>query len=151
MSTQGTGKSITVAALIILIAGCASMFMKGGSLAPAGYEPQKVLVSYRAEGAVPQGAEYLLVMTDKGESMFERSPDGSGALFETRWSDDKGDHFAGWVATSHAYEYIVPKDRRRQAKRYVYPAGFYTVQEIGGQERPVPAVAVDPVATLIPK
>jgi len=136
---------------LVLSAACASMFMKGGSLVMVGYQPQEVLVTYRAEGTVPPGATYLLVRTEKGEAMFERSVDGSGALFETRWTDDKGDHFAGWVATSHAYEFVVPKDRMQAAKRYVYPDGFYTLQNVGGQERPVPVTAVDPVATLVPK
>ena len=145
-----TAVGLAVLALVLSTA-CASMFMKGGSLVPAGYQPQKVLVTYAAEGAVPQGASYLLVQAEKGEAMFERSADGSGALFETRWTDDKGDHFAGWVATIHAYEFVVPKDRKQAAKRYVYPAGFYTLQTVGGLERPVPVVAVDPVATLMPK
>lgn len=145
-----TAVGLAVLALVLSTA-CASMFMKGGSLAPAGYQPQKALVTYRAEGTVPPGISYLLVQTEKGEALFERSADGSGALFETRWTDDKGDHFAGWVATSHAYEFVVPKDRKQAAKRYVYPASFYTLQNIGGLERPVPVAAVDPVATLIPK
>ncbi len=142
---------IVAAVVVTVIAGCASMFMKGGSLAPAGYQPPKVLVTYQAEGAVPPGVTYLLVQTEKGEAIFERSPDGSGALFETKWTDEKGDHFAGWVATSHAYEYVVPKDRRQAAKRFVYPAGYYTVQAVGGIERPVPAAAIEAVATLKPK
>jgi hypothetical protein len=146
------GLVVFFSALALVIAtGCASMFMKGGSLAPAGYQPQKVLITYKADGAVPQGATYLLIMNEKGEAMFERGADGSGALFETKWSDDKGDHFAGWVATSHAYEFVVPKDRKKPAKRYVYPAGFYTLQSVGGIERPVPVAAVDPVATLTPQ
>jgi len=145
-----TAVGLAVLALALSTA-CASMFMKGGSLAPAGYQPQKVLVTYRAEGTVPQGISYLLIQTEKGEAMFERSADGSGALFETSWKDDKGDHFAGWVATSHAYEFVVPKDRKKAAKRFVYPAGFYTLQSFGDQERPVPVTSVDPVATLVPK
>lgn len=144
-------KVLMVVLAVAFVAGCASMFMKGGSLAPAGYQPQKVLVTYTAEGTVPPGISYLLVQTEKGEALFERSADGSGALFETKWTDDKGDHFAGWVATSHAYEFVVPKDRKKVAKRYVYPAGFYTLQTVGEQERPVPVTAVDPVATLVPK
>jgi hypothetical protein len=149
-SVSKTAVGLAVLALVLSTA-CASMFMKGGSLVTVGYQPQQVLVTYRAEGTVPPGATYLLVRTEKGEAMFERSADGSGALFETRWTDDKGDHFAGWVATSHAYEFVVPMDRMQAAKRYVYPAGFYTLQSVGGQERPVPVAAVEPVATLIPK
>jgi len=140
-----------LAMALFAAAGCASMFMKGGALAPAGYQPQKVVVAYTADGAVPANVNYQLVLTEKGEAMFERSPDGSGALFETRWTDEKGDHFAGWVATSHAYEFVVPKDRAKPAKRYVYPKGSYTVQSVGGQERPTPTMAMDPVATLTPR
>ncbi len=68
----------------VLLFGCASMFMKGGALVETGYNPQKVLVSYKAEGTVPQGVEYLLIETENGQAIFERSPDGSGALFLTR-------------------------------------------------------------------
>lgn len=125
------------------------MFMKGGDLAPRGYKPQKVLVTYKAEGTVPQGVEYQLIETDRGQAVFERSPDGSGALFLTRWHDERGDHFAGWVATSHGYEFVRLGDGK--VEKYVYPKGYYSVKEIGGIARPVPVVKVDPVATLIPK
>ena len=84
MDGRTKGAPALSAALVFAIfaAGCASMFMKGGSLAPAGYQPQKVLVTYRADGAVPAGATYLLVLTEKGEAVFERGSDGSGALFD---------------------------------------------------------------------
>ncbi len=135
----------------LLLFGCASMFMKGGDLAPRGYKPQKVLAAYKAEGAVPQGVEYLLIETEKGPAIFERSPDGSGALFLTRWKDERGDHFAGWVATSHGYEFVKLGDGSGKVEKYVYPKGYYSVKEIGGISRPVPVVKVDPVAMLIPK
>lgn len=138
--------------LLALAGGCASMFMKGGSLVEAGFRPQAVIVTYEAEGAVPPGVTYQLVRTEKGEAMFERSQDGSGALFETRWSDSAGDHFAGWVATSHAYEFVVPKDRKQPAQRFVYPKGLYALQTFGDQTRPVPTVqTMEPVATLTPQ
>lgn len=135
---------------LFLIAGCASAFMKGGSLAPRGYRAD-VLIDYKAEGTVPAGVTYHLVKTKKGEAMFERSSDGSGALFETRWRDSAGDHFAGWVATSHGYEYVVPLDRSKPAKKYVYPAGYYNLKTINGVTRPVPVTRMDPVATLFPR
>ena len=83
--------------------------------------------------------------------MLEQSPDRSGVLFQTRWEDEVGDHFAGWVNTSHGYEFVVPKDRTKQAERYVYPAGFYRIMEIDGIKRPIPNTQMQPVATLIPK
>jgi hypothetical protein len=137
--------------ILFFILGCASAFMKGGSLVKAGYQTKKVIVSYRAEGIVPQGVKYLLIETETGQAIFEKSPDGSGALFQTRWRDDKGDHFAGWVATSHGYEFIVPVDRTKEAKRFVYPAKTYTIKEIDGIARPVPLSPIEPVARLIPE
>ena len=131
--------------------GCASMFMKGGSLVKEGYQPKKIVVSYKAVGTVPTGVEYQLVETEKGTAIFERSPDGSGVLFETHWKDGQGDHFAGWVATSHGYEFVVPTNRKKEAKKFVYPKGFYFLTTINNIERPVPSVPIEPVAKLIPK
>ncbi len=137
----------------ILVAGmgCASMFMQGGSLVKEGYQPKKVVVAYKAVGTVPAGVEYQLVETEKGPAIFERSADGSGTLFETHWKDDQGDHFAGWVATSHGYEFVVPANRKKEAKKFVYPKGFYSLSTINNIERPVPSVPIEPVAKLIPK
>ena len=78
---------------VLLFVGCASMFMKGGALVEKGYNPQKVLIAYKAEGTVPQGVEYMLIETENGPAIFERSQDGSGALFLTRWQDEKGGSF----------------------------------------------------------
>jgi hypothetical protein len=136
-----------------IITGCASMFMKGGALAPKNYKPVKEIVAYRAEGTVPAGVQYFLVETDKGPAIFERSDaDGSGALFLTRWKDDQGIHFAGWVAKSHGYEFIIPTDKNKEGKKYVYPVGTYRIKKIDGIERPVPNdPSIEPVARLIPK
>jgi hypothetical protein len=138
---------------VVFSVGCASMFMKGGSLVDAGFQPPQVLVSYRCECTAPPNTEYLLIKTDKGEAIYERNmADGSGALFETKWTDEKGDHFAGWVAmVSTAYEVVVPKDRKQPAKRYVYTKGLWAPVEINGIERPVPAMPMEPVSTLVPK
>jgi len=137
--------------VFVVLAGCASMFMKGGSLVKEGYKPKKVIVVYKAVGTVPAGVEYQLVETEKGTAIFERSIDGSGTLFETRWKDEQGEHFAGWVATSHGYEFVVPLNRKKEAKKYVYPKGYYDVKTINDIERPVPSVPIDPVAKLIPR
>jgi len=133
----------------MFVFGCASMFMKGGELVDAGYKPITIVVKYKTEGTRPVGVEYWLVETSKGLAIFERSQDGSGALFQTRWTDKDGDHYAGWVATSHAYEYVITRDKL--GKKYVYPKGYYSLETINGIERPVPAVNMNPVATLIPK
>ncbi len=137
--------------ILLFILGCAPTLMKGGSLVKAGYQAKEVIVSYRAEGIVPPGVKYLLIETGSGQAIFEKTADGSGALFETRWRDDKGDHFAAWVATSHGYEFIVPVDRTKEAKKFVYPAETYAIKEIGGISRPVPLNPVEPAARLIPE
>jgi hypothetical protein len=142
---------LVIICLLFLGIGCASMFVGGGSLAPAGYKPQSILVTYRAEGTVPAGVRYQLVQTEKGTAILERSPDGSGMLFQTVWRDDRGEHFAGWVSTSHGYEFLVPLDRTQPATKYVYPAGSYSVKEIDGISRPVPHKTTEPVARLLPQ
>ena len=135
--------------LLFLATGCASWFMNGGALVDEDYYPN-VIVKYDAEGTVPAGVNYLLVRTEEGEAIFERSLNGSGALFLNHWEDEDGDHFAGWVSKRHGYEFVVPKDRTQPAKKFVYPAGYYTILEINGIERPVPVIEIEPVATLIP-
>jgi hypothetical protein len=145
------GMIVAFLVFLLLAIGCASAFMKGGSLVGAGYQPPKVLVSYRTEGTAPAGVKYLLVRTETGEAIFEKSPDGSGALMQTYWRDDKGDHYAGWVVRRHGYEFVVPLDRTKEASRYVYPGGTYELKQIGGVWRPVPVVPIGPVTRLIPE
>jgi len=127
--------------------------MKGGALAPKNYKPVKELVAYRTEGTVPAGVQYFLVETDEGPAIFERSDaDGSGALFLNHWKDDQGVHFAGWVAKSHGYEFVISTDKSKEGKKYVYPARTYKIEKINGVERPVPNDPnVEPVARLYPK
>jgi len=148
---------LIVLAGLVLFSGCASMVFHGGSFVSKNDEYIKeYLVTYRAEGIVPEGSTYHLVRTDKGLAIFEQASDGSGALFENHWTDSDGDHYASWLyfpgggKSRHGYEFVVPKDRSQNALKYVYPWGTYVVQNIVGVERPVPASPVDPVATLIP-
>ena len=143
------GLSACVVVGVLLASGCYSSPLKGGRVVFAGYKPPKVLVSYRAEGSVPSATKYLLVEGERSEAILERDTDGSGTLFENHWSDTEGDHFAGWIASSHGYEFVVPADRTKPARKYVYPGGTYRIRSINGVDRPVPEVKPDPVATLI--
>ena len=136
---------------VVFLSSCASAFMKGGALVSSGYQPKKVLITYKAEGTLPPNVVYQLVDTERGEAIFEKSPDGSGVLFLLRWKSDEGDHFGGWVATSHGYEFLVPFDRKKNAKKYFYYAGTYSYEKLGETGRLVPIVKLDPVATLIPQ
>ena len=143
---------IAAAVAGILMTGCASMFMNGGSFVESGYKAQKVIAVYRTEGIVPPGVQYSLVQTKNGQAIFEKGSDGSGTLFQTHWKDSQGDHFAGWVTTSHAYEFVIPVNRSSKGKKYVYPARTYTIKHINDVGRPVSNnPSVEPVATLIPK
>ncbi len=118
---------------------------------PKGYQMPPVVVTYQAEGMVPMGVQYFLVTTPKGEAIFERSGDGSGTLFQTHWQDEQGDHFAGRVANSHGYEFVIPIDRKQPGRKFVYPTKTYFVQMKNGVKRPIPNnSAVSPVARLIP-
>ncbi len=144
-------KMAILVSLVIIMFGCASAFMKGGTLVSAGYIPNNVLVDYRAEGILPPNVSYQLINTEWGEAMFERSPDGSGAVFLLRWEDDEGVHFGGWVAKSSGYEFVVPVDRTQNVKKYVYPVGTFRYEKTGGTGKIVPTMDVAPVATLIPK
>jgi hypothetical protein len=157
--------------------GCASVqssFLHGGTLAPAGYKVEKVIVAYRAEGTVPARMQYFLIETGEGLAIFEREEDGSGSLIQTHWQDKQGDHFAAWVSVpgipsagcltdlttlpsrkgrgGPAYEFVVPIDRSKEAERFVYERGTYTIWELDGISRPVPKnPETKAVATLIPK
>lgn len=148
---MNTKNIFVVGVCALFLVACASAFMKGGALVSSGYKPTKVLVAYQTQGPAPAGIEYQLIETPDGPAMFERSPDGSGALFLTRWRDVDGDHFAGWVATSHGFEFVVPVDRTKNAKRYVYPKGTYRLVEVDGKTRPVPKTKVEPITQLVPK
>lgn len=137
--------------LAVGLTACASAFMKGGALVGAGYQPLKVLVRYRAEGTVPPNVTYQLVESERGETIFERSADGSGTLFLLRWQDADGDHFGGWVAKSHGYEFVIPKDRRQNGTKFFYPAGTYRYEKSASGGRLVSSSPATPVATLIPQ
>jgi hypothetical protein len=152
--------------LLLLISGCASgysAFLQGGTVVPEDYQVQKVIVSYQAEGTVPERIHYFLVETDRGLAIFERSEDGSGSLMQTHWQDDQCDHFGAWVSPpvgiiskrglgGPAYEFVVPFDRSKEAKKFVYEKGAYRVRSIDGIWRPVPNnPETKPVATLFPK
>jgi hypothetical protein len=129
--------------------GCASWFMNGGKLVEDDYQPT-VKAEYTVPGcksladgsaiAGPADTTYKLVQDGDGLGMFEQSADGTGAVINNHWKDDKGDHFFGWVQSS-GWEYIVPSDADKPATRVVY-TGLET-REDGNVTKPTSA----PVAT----
>jgi hypothetical protein len=147
-------------AFLIFVSGCtsiaASMCLHGGSYINDEKTIEKVIIRYRTEQLESQGVQYRLVQTKKGMAIFERSPDGSGSLFETHWTDQDGDHFALWIYIAGGgdqmpgYEFVVPEDRTQNAKLYIYPYGTYLIQVIDGVKRPVPISKANPAKILIP-
>jgi hypothetical protein len=138
------------------LVGC-SLAIHGGTLVSKGSSSiTEYLVNYQSKGTVPNGTTYHLVRTPRGLAMFEKESRGGGALFENHWTAPDGDHFVAWIylpnggSSRHGYEFIVPNNRSKEALRYVYPWGTYTVQNINGVERPVPMNPVEPVTRLIP-
>jgi hypothetical protein len=146
-----------IAAIVLagaFVTGCASWFMNGGKLVDEDYAPE-VKAAYRivgcrvlADGSAipgPTGTVFMLVSDTDGAGLFERSDDGTGAVINNRWSDEKGDHYFGWVQ-SNGWEYVIPADPSAKPVRIVY-SGLATTQE-GTITKPASA----PVATceLVP-
>jgi hypothetical protein len=101
--------------------------MNGGKLVDKGYAPT-VKASYSVptckmvDGSSVNGPADIVFQvvqdaTDTG--VFERAKDGSGSVITNRWSDDKGDHYFGWVKST-GWEYVIPKDPAGQPVRLVY-------------------------------
>jgi len=102
--------------LLFLLLGCTatySAFLQGGTAVPEGYNPQKVIVSYRVIETIPgcsklpsmldakislKEVQYFLVEADEGLAILEQIEDGSGSLIQTHWQEDQSDHFAAWVS-----------------------------------------------------
>jgi hypothetical protein len=110
-------RSIAVVASLVVTAGCASWFMNGGKLVDKGYAPT-VKAAYKAptcknlvDGSNIAGPDvvYQLVQDEQGTGIFERSPDGTGAVITNHWTDDKGDHYFGWVQ-NNGWEYVIPPE-----------------------------------------
>jgi hypothetical protein len=108
--------------------GCASWFMNGGKLVKDDYKPS-VKTSYTvtscktiADGKPlngPAGIVFKLVEDEAGRGLFEQSADGSGAVITNAWSDEKGDHYFGWVQSS-GWEYVIPTDSAQTPVRVIY-------------------------------
>lgn len=132
--------------------GCAatgSLLLQGGTLVEEDYQPVEILISYRADGAVPKNAKYLLVETDTGLAIWEKIEGGMGALMQAYRRTDQGEHFSAWAVGQPAGEIVVPFDRSQPAKRYVYPVGKYEAKP--GTMAVVPLEEFEPMAILYPE
>ena len=120
----------------------------GGRMVSSAFRPQRVLVSYRNKGKSP--ADFSLVETERGLAILERMrKEQTGVLYETRWSSERGDHFAVWVGCKHAYEFVVPADRTQNAE--LYHRVDFALGTIEGITRPVQNIwGTQPELVLIP-
>jgi hypothetical protein len=126
-----------------------SLMTQGGTIVDQDYQPNKILISYRAEGSVPEKAQYFLVETDAGLAIWEKIDAGAGGLMEAYRKTDQGEHFSAWVVGQPASEIIVPFDRSQPAERYVYPVGKYEAKR--GTLAVIPLAEFEPVARLYPE
>lgn len=144
---------LIIVLVLSVFSGCTPwerLVFQGGSLVEPSYQPTKIVVSYRATGAIPEAAKYYLIETREGEEAIWEKVDGEkSALFKAYRETDKGDHYSGWVVGQPASEFIVPKDRSRDAEKYVYPVGKY--KALKGSMAVVPLEEFEPVAILIPE
>lgn len=95
------------------------------------------LTAYESTIDGPVGTTYYLEQGETGLALYELNEDGKGARITNHWEADDGDHFFTMVKRSHAWEYIIPKDRKQPAKRLVYTGGAYSTATDGDLVKPV--------------
>ena len=137
---------------LLASSGCATytnLVFQGGERVDADYQPAEILVSYRAEGDVPNNIKYFLVNTGETEAMYEKYESGASYLFTAYRETERGDHFSGWVVGQPGFEFVIPKDRSKPALKYAYPVNKY--RALKGSMAVVPKGEFEPVARLIPE
>ena len=154
MKIIGAIISYTIVLLSIL---CIYACVSGGTVG-YNYSEDKVLVQYIAKGDNTAKVCWLLVESDGRLAIIERDQDGNSldTIIRYGWKDLKGHHFVIWAAfldeQSTAFEYIVPEDFTKPAKRFIYPPGSYSILESNGVKRPFPhKVNIAPATILIPQ
>jgi hypothetical protein len=124
--------------------GCAAWFMNGAEpqpSAPKNYRARLSIGPCRAsktgETIDPPKTDYYLSVDERGPVLYEIEASGAGAAFRNAWADEFGQHFFGWVTSSHAWEFRFPRDASQKPERLVFVKGTYTVVIQGGSYRPV--------------
>jgi hypothetical protein len=136
----------------ILASGC----IHGGRVAFSSLDGKKIVAAYRAEGRGSSHPDYYLIQTDRGLVLFERVPGGLGSLIKHHWREADEDHFAIWGELLDtrvpAFEFVIPADRTRKGKAFIYPEGTYSLLKINGRYRPETAIP-NPIPSfwLVPK
>jgi hypothetical protein len=126
----------------LLLSACASAFMNGGTTvaAPPASPTAKFVVkactNMANQAPVPIGGSlnYYLEETPSGPVLYEFDDKGdNGSKFTNHWvQEDGSDVFFMSVSTSHAYQYVLTKDRSQGGVRFVYPKGTYETYSDNG-------------------
>lgn len=123
--------------------GCASWYLNGAKMADRDYSggpskgmkaPVCTLLADKSQIA-GSDATYHFVSGGEDNGLFERSPDGTGALIQNRWSAEDGEHYFTWVQST-GWEYVFPK--ASQPQRIVY-VGVTTKPGPNGTTQPASA------------
>lgn len=133
-------RSKTVLLMIVALAGAGTLMWAGFFLQGARNAeeyPSDVLVKYSVPPCVlisdgsdagAPDSEYWLIEDEGRVALFQRDASGTGVIIENHWLENDGDHFFVWVQDSHAWEYVVPRDRSGDAVRLVYLGGTYSLE-----------------------
>jgi len=158
MTTKTIHKlSIFFLLLIFFAFGCTSIAklqdslggFQGGTVVDGNYQPKKILVTYRIKGDSSEKVKYYLIETPGGKDAIWEKASDAGSIFEAYRETEKGDHFSAWVVGNKGFEFIIPKDRTKNAERYVYGVGTYEAQS--GSMAVIPLENIPPKDILIPE
>lgn len=128
----------------------------GGRFASNSLEGKRIVAAYRAEERPESRREYYLLETADGPALLERVPRGVSSLIKNHWREGENDHFALWGefldSRVPAFEFVLPVDRTKKGKAFIYPEGTYSILKIDGRNRPATAIPnPSPTFWLIPK
>jgi hypothetical protein len=135
---RGVRLSLTLALPVVLFAltGCSTIFMGGSD--PASEPPESPIAEWTVTACrdtegnsieLPAAMSYYLADGEEGLVLYEFDAEEQGAEIFNHWTDAAGDHFFTYVASSHAYEFVIPKDRTKPGRRKVFPKETYETSE----------------------
>ncbi|MGH0036320.1 MAG: hypothetical protein ACQGVK_14935 [Myxococcota bacterium] len=136
------------ACLLALVVACASAYMRGGT--PVDGPPPNPSATYlvsqcteiatQAPIPLPQPLRYALAEGSGGPVLYETDGSGKTTMVTNHWvQEDGADVFFMWVARSHGYQWVLPKQRSEGGVRFVFPAGTFEsfadgpVSKVAGQ------------------
>lgn len=120
---------VLAACLMLLITSCSTH-----SIVDSKYIPEKILVTYKPIIINGKEATCYLIETSKGLAIYESFEQQNGSICSMHWDDEKNDYIGCYEGRRDAWRYVVPKDRKKDARRYYYGirAGFPKPKYING-------------------